>query len=162
MAAIGYGFDKNSISSNDLLRFFLKYNDKERISDMIEETLSERKDVNKLTESEMERLADSVAEWIEEGDGESIADYIADMINSEERISGRMHEQDVVTAYDDYIVFEVVMFPGDKEERLKRIKTKEDFCSMIEGYFPCSELVFGPVYDNLEFADRFYWIGSDD
>lgn len=40
--------------------FFLKYDDKERISDMIAETLSEHKDINKLTESDMEKLADSV------------------------------------------------------------------------------------------------------
>lgn len=158
---IGYGLDTQSISSEGLLGLFLKHDDEDRISDMISDTLGERKKQEDLTEDDRKKLTDAVREWIEE-DSDTVADYVADTINYGERETHRMYRQDVVAAYDSFVVFEAVMFPGDAEERLKRIRTKQDFISMIREYIPEDGLCFGPVYDGPKFSDSDFWMEEDD
>jgi hypothetical protein len=157
---IGYGLDTQSISSEGLLGLFLKHDDEDRISDMIFDTIGEQKERDDLTEDDRKKLTDAVREWIEE-DSETVADYVADTINYGEREAHRMYRQDVVAAYDSFVVFESVMFPGDGEERLRRIRTKQDFISMVRDYIPEDDLCFGPVYDGPEFSDSDFWMEED-
>ena len=158
---VGYGLDTDSISNESLLGLFLKYDSEDRIGDMVFEILGERKEQEDLTEDDRKKLTDAVREWIEE-DSETVADYVADTINCGEREARRMYRQDVVAAYDSFVVFESVMFPGDGEERLKRIRTKQDFISMVRDYIPEDGLCFGPVYDGPEFSDSCFWMEEDD
>lgn len=158
---IGYGLDTQSISSEGLLRFFLKYDDEDRISDMISDTLGERKKQEDLTEDDRKQLTDAVKEWIEEG-SETVADYVADTINYGEKEARHMYRQDVVAVCDSFVVFEAVRFPGDGEERLRRIRTKKDFISMVRDYIPEDGLCFGPVYDGPKFSDSDFWMEEDD
>lgn len=157
----GYGFDVRDISEENLFRFFMKYDSTDRIEEMITETLGVSKSPEQLTEDDTKKLAGAVREYIKDG-CETVAGYIADTINYGEREARHMHQQDVVTVCDEYVVFPPVMFPGDGEERLKRIKNRKDFVSMIRDYIPDKDLVFGPVYDGPEFANHDYWMGTSD
>lgn len=156
----GYGFSAEKISEKSLLEFFLRYDDKERIKDMVSKVLGEEKDIEALTKKELGWIRNAVKGWIREDCG-TIADYIADMINAEERFCRRMHDQDIVKVCDEFIVFGPVMFPQDSEERLKRIRKKKDFIDMVKGYFPGEEIVFGPVFDDPDFL-RCFWLEADE
>lgn len=157
----GYGFDVRDISKENLFRFFMKYDSTDRIEEMITETLGVSKNPEHLTEDDTKKLAGAVRKYIEDG-CETVAGYIADTINYGEKEARHMHRQDVVTVCDEYVVFPPVMFPNDGEERLKRIRNRKDFVSMIRDYIPDKDLVFGPVYDGPEFANPDYWMGTSD
>lgn len=157
----GYGFDVRNISEENLFRFFMKYDSADRIEEMITETLGVSKSPGQLTEDDTKKLVGAIREYIESG-CETVADYVADTINYSEREARHMHQQDVVTVCDEYVVFPPVMFPNDGKERLKRIRNRKDFVSMIRDYIPDKDLVFGPVYDGPEFANHDYWMGTPD
>lgn len=159
MSIIGYGVDTKDLNRYDILSFFMKHDSKERIGDMILDILSKRKDKDDLTRTEIDRLADNICEWIKDHDG-TVADYIAGIINREEKAAGHIHEQNVVTVYDSYIVFNAILSPEDRKKRLKWIRTKEDFVSMLKGYLPYSGLVFGTIYDGYK-TILTHWIEPD-
>ena len=145
---VGYGFDTNDIEKDDLLVFVEKF-DQDKFQEMCQEVAGRPiRKIEDLTDDEKEELFASLDEWIEEP-----SYYIRDVINGSEIAEGRMKDEGVVDAYEEFVVFENIPFPECGYERCRRIRSESDFIGFIKGYFPNVDITFSKIWEGLEDSD---------
>lgn len=122
-AYIGYGFNVNNVSKEEIIKLAKKYD-----SDMCKD----------LTDDEIyDEICCNCLE---------ISEYIANIINGEEKI-------EVVTTFDNYIMFESIRFIDDEPERTNKIRNQNDFISLISKYLNIKNLGIGNVYFGSAWAE---------
>lgn len=130
----GYGFNSNDLTQEDLKTF---------VENFDKETCSEIQNENNTKD-----ITDFLSDYIDEHYS-CIEDYIRDAINSLEGIN-------ILVCYHPYIVFDSIDFVENAQERCKRIKSRDDFQTLIKKYFPNADITFGNLYEGSDWLDPAY------
>lgn len=85
----------------------------------------------------------------------SPTDYLRDVICGSEYAESGI--ENVVSCYDDYIVFDSIRFANDCK-RAQHVKCAADFVSMIGKYIPTNNIRFGNLYESSsDYTDPTYF-----
>ena len=141
---VGYGFNTNDISDETWMSLFKKYNPKE--FQEIENKMNKDSDACK------EAILNAIDTLYN-----CTADYLRDIINTEESKKHNIKNEDVVITYDNFLVFDSIRFPGECK-RCEFIRTQDDFIKMIAKYIPTEKITFGNLWDGNDWEDSSFFI----
>lgn len=144
---IGYGFDTNDLSKEELVGF-IKENDPESYRSMLEDILKKDRTASaELSEDEKEILEGEAEEWILT-QNDSVALFIASVINEKEG-------GEILSCADHYVIYDSVVFPGEYTGR-RPFDTRDDFGKMIGKYFPYAAC--GMIGEGTSLCGPCYWM----
>ena len=148
----------DDIKDDEMLSFIEKY-DSGSFDELVGITFNDGPcPLTDMTEDEKDCVYEILDNWLTDGD-RTKAGYIADVINDCEIREGRMQSGSLVESYDDFVYFNVLRFPEDEPERCARVRTKDDFIKIIDGYFPVSQIRFDNIYCGSDWIDSY--VGFD-
>ena len=138
---LGYGFNVNDLSTEDMLEFIREYSPDEY----------ESRDPDETDEEFVESY-----EW----NNGSRAEVIRDIINEQAMRDHPEYEENPISfvqAYDQYVVYDSMRFPNDSP-RAKLIPDEESFIEFIGKYLCTASLEFGNVYTGADNIDLNPWM----
>ena len=137
---IGYGFNTTDLSKKDWVELCKKYDTK-----LFAEYAKGKSD---------DEIENGIIDLINENTM-SPTDYLRDVICGTEY--GESGIENVVSCYDNYIVFDSVRFANDSR-RAQYILCATDFISMISKYVQTDHLAFGNLYESSsDYTDPTYF-----
>ena len=125
-AYLGYGFDVNNVTEEEIVALAKKYDQK----------LCE--DCN----NDDDEIYDNISNMRYDGP----ADYVATVINDVEGMA-------VLNSFDQFVMFDSIRFIDDEPERANIIRNESDFVKLISKYFNVEKLKIGNVYYGSEWVD---------
>ena len=160
---VGYGFNANDIPAADLLALMKKY-DREAYDEYVEDTkqwLAESQQSAEILGNDSEadetgNLEKALVDYILERISEisiGLPEYVGAIINKAE--SEKAGTDNLVTTYDNYIVFDSIRFIGD-DKRAEYIRDQDDFIIMISRYITVKGIHFGNLYEGSDWVDPVY------
>lgn len=156
---VGYGFYAGRLSGATVFDLAARCDSKVSFCSMAKSILGEEKLPLDLTAEDRKKMCDGITRWLEENEC-SVAEYVATLINYEECIKGHISRECMVYPHGSFVVFPCIMFPDDRTERTKYIKSRADFQKMIKEYLPDEDLIFGTVHDGNTKSSHEYWLGT--